>query len=68
MKKKKKKKEVKEEVCEEESEGRPACFALMLHHSVLLYPSFAFSQKIKLLFKIKFGMHCLLTWSWYAVY
>jgi len=31
MKKKKKKKEVKEEVCEEESEGRPACFAVVLH-------------------------------------
>ena len=44
MKKKKKKKEVKEEVCDEESEGRPACFAMMLHPSVLCQSFFIFQN------------------------
>jgi len=34
MKKKKKKKEVKEAVCEEESEGRPACIAAVLCYAL----------------------------------
>jgi len=38
MKKKKKKKEVKEEVCDEESEGIPACFADMCTILCFVYP------------------------------
>jgi len=46
MKKRKKKKDVKEEVCDEESEGRPACFAPIWHYYMLCRVFFAFFQKI----------------------
>ena len=44
MKKRKKKKDAKEEVCDDETEGRPACFAVMLHYSMLCR-FFTFSKK-----------------------
>jgi len=45
MKKRKKKKDVKEEVCDEESEGRPACFAPIWHYYMLCRVFLHFSKK-----------------------
>jgi len=66
MKKKKKKKDLKEEVCDEESEGRPACFGVVLHHS-LLNPS---NDSIELMLNCAFPGNHFLNYNhvWHTFY